>query len=321
MQLPSEIKNLIASVKGMLAAILSFALAFGLITAQSTSEPIKFKDSDSVQLSFVAIADTHTRDDAFQGYYLSRFFDDLENTDENFDAVIIAGDLTDNGFNSEYDVLFKYLDNQTAAENVLITLGNHDARYEYKENSKIIMDEVKKLTGVDTQGKSYYSYDINGYTFIMLSTEKAVFERAYISDAQLKFLDSELARATKDGKPAFVVCHQPLKNTHGLPDVWKTGDIGDQSEQVKEILTKYENVFYFNGHLHDGVYERSIEKLSDSVYTINLPAYGKDNDYGDYHDTGLGCYFEVYSDEIVLTARNFKTGTPTDYTYTFDLAA
>ncbi|MGN1418547.1 MAG: metallophosphoesterase family protein [Acutalibacteraceae bacterium] len=321
MQLPSEIKNLITSVKGMLAAILSFALTFGLITTQSTSDPIKFKDSDSVLLSFAAISDTHTRDDAFQGYYLSRFFDDLENSDENFDAVVIAGDLTDNGFNSEYDELFKYLDNQTATKNILITLGNHDARYEYKENSKIVMDEVNKLIGVDTQGKSYYSYDINGYTFIMLSTEAAVFERAYISDAQLKFLDSELARATKDGKPAFVVCHQPLKNTHGLPDVWKTGDIGDQSEQVREILTKYENVFYFNGHLHDGVYERSIEKLSDSVYTINLPAYGKDNDYGNYHDTGLGCYLEVYSDEIVLTARNFKSGTPTDYSYTFDLAA
>lgn len=321
MENQKTLKDLIFGVKGMLAALLSLLLTLGIITAQGTSDPITFKKPDAVKMSFVTLSDTHTRDDAFQGYYMNEFFKDIEAGKENFDALVVAGDLTDLGFNDEYDEFFGCLDKQTQFKNLLVTMGNHDARFAYKKNRKIIMDKVKEYLGVDTQGKSYYSYDVNGYTFIMLSTEDQVFEKAYLSDAQLKFLDSELARATKDGKPAFVVCHQPLKETHGLPEVWKTGDIGEQSDQVRAILTKYSNVFYLNGHLHDGCYERSIEKLSDGVYSINIPSYGKENDYGKYRDSGLGYYFEVYQNEIVLTARNFKSGTPTDYTYTFDLAA
>ena len=140
--------------------------------------------------------------------------------------------------------------------------------------------EINKLLDIDTEGKPYYSYKMDGGVFIVLGTERQEFERAYLSDTQLQFLDDELTKAQAEDLPAFVICHQPLKNTHGLPDVWKTGDLGDQSEQVREILTSHENVIFINGHLHDGYYEKSVCELSEGVYSVNLPTYTKGNDFG-----------------------------------------
>ena len=170
--------------------------------------------------------------------------------------------------------------------------------------------------------KPYYSYDVEGYTFIVLGSDRQLFEKAKISAAQLSFLDSELERGTREGKPVFVVCHQPLENTHGLPEVWENGGIGEQSEQVKQILMKYENVFFLNGHLHDGIYEKSLEIFDEQkgVYSINLPAYGKENDYGPFSQQGLGVYVENYADRVVFTVRDFFKGNNLDgYTYTFYL--
>ncbi len=304
--------------KKLFTVLVTVFVSLGWMTGPSAEDPIKFKDSDNVKLSFVTVSDIHVMGDAFTKYNFESLFKDLDNSEETFNAVVFAGDLTEMGFNCEYDNFFDVLDNQNVTRNLIVATGNHDVRYAYKKNKPIIMNKVEEYLDIDTNGESFYSYDINGYTFIVMGSEDQVFERAYISDRQLAFLDSELQRATKDGKPAFVICHQPLKNTHGLPEVWKTGDLGDQSQQVRDILTKYTNVFFINGHLHDGMYERSVETLSDNVYSVNLPTYGKTNDFG-VKDKGIGYFVEVYDDEVIFTGRNFQKGTYTDVTHSFAL--
>lgn len=300
------------------SVFLAIFISLGWAAGPSTEDPIEFKNSDDVKLSFVTVSDIHVMGDAFTKFRFESLFKDLSNSDETFNAIVMAGDLTEMGFNCEYKNFFDVLDNQTVTKNLLIATGNHDVRYAYKKNKPIIMNKVEEYLGIDTKGESFYSYDINGYTFIVMGSEKQVFERAYISERQLAFLDGELQKATAEGKPAFVVCHQPLKETHGLPEVWKTGDLGDQSQQVRDVLTKYKNVFYINGHLHDGMYERSVEKLSDGVYSINLPTYGKTNDFG-VKDRGIGYVVEVYDDEILFTGRNFQKGHDVDMTFSFDI--
>lgn len=305
-------------IRKILSWILALFISTGIIAPVSTDNPIRFKDSDSVRMSFVAVSDVHVLDDSFTTYNLSRMFEDVKNSGEKMDAVVISGDLTESGLKDESNALYKMLDAQTVIPAKLLTLGNHDARVFYKQNSKLLGKKEEEYLGINLNGKSYYSYDVNGYTFIMLCTEKALKDKAYISDEQLAFLDSELDRATKDGKPAFVVCHQPLKNTHGLPGVWKDGDIGEQSDQVREILTKHKNIFYLCGHLHDGIYEKSTETLGDGVYSISLPTYRKKNDFGDSRN-GTGYYVEVYDDEVIFTARDFRRGEMMNVKYTYSI--
>ncbi len=300
---------------------LTIAMAFGMVTSPATDDPIIFKDSETVQMSAVLYADTHIRNTAFSGYFFDCGFEDINNSEEEFDALVIAGDITEFGDLESYDIVWESIEKADCVDNVLLATGNHDIRLAYEKMTTLIMDKESEYINTEIE-KAYYSYDVNGYTFIVMGSDEWQLEKAIISDEQLSFLDSELQRATQDGKPAFVICHQPLKDTHGLPEVWKNGDLGEQSDEVKEILLKYKNVFFITGHLHDGVYEKSLEIFDEEngVYSINLPAYGRENDYGKYLQNGLGVYMEVYEDEVVFTARDFKAGNNLDgYTRSFTL--
>lgn len=269
---------------------------------------IVFEDSENVKLSMAIIADTHLPNRESAELNLKNTFTDIENSKEKFDAFLIAGDIADYGTDNEYERFFRVLDNQKAVPNMFVTMGNHDARLFYNKNKKIMVKKTAEYLK-DKTGKIYYSYDIKGYTFIVLCTEKRILEKAYISKEQIDFLDRELARGTKEGKPVFVMCHQPFAFTHGLPEVWKTGDMGEQSDEVRAVMEKYSNVFFINGHLHGGIFEKVAETLNEEkgVYSISIPGYRKPNNFG-IQDCGVGYYCEVYDDRVVFTARKFISG-------------
>lgn len=281
---------------------------YDVIYDVKNDDPMVFEDSENVKLSMAIIADTHLPNRESAEKNLRNTFTDIGNSKEKFDAFLIAGDIADYGTNNEYKRFFRVLDNQKVVPNMLVTMGNHDARLFYRKNSKIMIKKTAEYLK-DKTGKIYYSYDINGYTFIVLCTEKRILEKAFISKAQMAFLDRELARGTKDGKPVFVMCHQPFAFTHGLPEVWKTGDLGKQNDEVRAVMEKYNNVFFINGHLHGGIYERVAETLNEEkgIHSISIPGYRKPNNFG-IQDCGTGYYCEVYDDRVVFTARKFISG-------------
>ena len=275
----------------------------------SKNNPIEFVDNDNIKLAFANIADTHLIDNESATVNLGNFFEDISNSKGKFDAVLIAGDLSEYGKIAEYNRFFNVFDKYKNVFKLFVTMGNHDVRFLFLRNQKIIMDKANEYLGINTNGKSYYSYDVNGYTFIVIGTEKRVLEKAHITQAQIDFLDEELERATKDGKPAFVMCHQAFAFTHGLPEVWKTGDMGEQNDDVRAVMEKYKNVFFINGHLHGGIFEKTLEILNkdNNVISLSIPCYRKENNFG-IRDCGVGYYCEVYDNKIIFTARNFVKG-------------
>lgn len=275
----------------------------------SVDEPVEFFDSDKVRVSFASFADTHLVDNESATVNLNNFFQDISNSPVKFDAVLMAGDVSEYGRKKEYRRFFNVFDKYKNDFKLFVTMGNHDVRFMFGRNQKIIMDKVEEYLNIKTNGKSFYSYDINGYTFIVIGTEKRVLEKAHITQEQIDFLDKELKRATKDGKPAFVMCHQAFAFTHGLPEVWKTGDMGEQNDDVRAVMEKHKNVFFINGHLHGGVFEKTFEVLNEEngVYSLSVPGYRKKNNFG-YTDCGTGYYGEVYDDKVIFTARKFVEG-------------
>lgn len=273
-----------------------------------TDEPIRFSDSDNIRLSMAIIADTHLPNRESAEKNLGNTFKDLSNSPESFDAFLMAGDIVDYGTNKEYERFFRALDRQNVTKNIFVTMGNHDARLFYNKNKKIILKKTAEYLK-DNSKKIYYSHDVKGYTIIVLCTEKRVMEKAYISKEQIAFLDRELKRGTKDNKPVFVMCHQPFGFTHGLPEVWRTGDMGKQNDEVRAVMEKYKNVFFLNGHLHGGIFDKTAETLNEEngVYSISIPGYRKPNNFG-IQDCGVGYICEVYDNEVIFTARKFITG-------------
>lgn len=283
----------------------------------SVEEPIAFADCENIKMSFATIADTHLINKKSATGNLNNFFVDISNAPLGFDCVIMAGDIAEYGTGSQYNRFFDVFDRYKNRFKILITMGNHDARFRYSGNQKIIMKKVDEYLDIDTNGKSYYSYDVNGYTFIVLCTEKRVLEKAYISSEQIDFLDKELDRGTKENKPVFVICHQPFAETHGLPEVWKTGDMGEQSDLVRAVMEKHKNVFFINGHLHGGIFEKTSEVLNktNNVFSLSVPGYRKENNFG-ITDCGVGYYCEVYDNKVLFTARNFALGKNINGKYT-----
>lgn len=302
----------------LLTLFVSLVYSFTAYVAPSTTDPIQGCADNGANMTIVAWADPQ-----LSNYMAKRFqpFDaaceDLTNAGEGVDSLLIAGDIAENGLACEYEYITEKI-SKANVDSYMMAVGNHDVRL------KIYKNTVKNFTAfANNLNKNYgdadftmdslhYTYNIKGYTFIVLGTDRTEFEESYFNEEQLNWLDSELAKATKEGKPAFVVCHQSLKNTHGLPNTWNSpsetaGTVGEQSDDLKEIMNKYKNVIMISGHLHTGIGQYTYEKI-DNFHSINLPSTAIVNKDGDYNNAGIGFMMEVYDNHVLFRARDFAQG-------------
>ncbi len=317
----------------LVSLIMSFLMSIGAIATPSTAETIDVIEEDTV-ISFVV-----TGDPQVCNYNPSRetnviaAAEDLRNASTTLDAFIIAGDIAENGFQDEFDRVYEDIKDINAA-NFIMAAGNHDIRLrEYEQSTERFVNFTNSLNIEQNAVDSLrYTYEVNGYKFIVMASDKSEFEEAYISDQQLEWLNQELKAATADGKPVFVICHYPLAEGHGLPDTWGsanmpgaagrlpiyerqddydyTGSIGEQSNAVYDIISKYKNVFFITGHLHTGFGQNTYQTINaeNNVQGVNVPSLGIDNKDGTYNNPGTGLYVEVTPDEVIFYARDFAQG-------------
>ena len=297
----------------LMSIIMALLVSLGAIASPSAEAPLNMSEADT-ELCFVAFGDTQVSNYNFtREEYLIPVAEDIENAQCFIDAFVIAGDIAENGLASEYDRVYTDICN-TGCGKYIFASGNHDIRLrDINQATDRFYGLMNKLNAPeDAVSGNYYAMAVNGYRFIVLGSEKGSFEDAYISSEQLGFLSHELNLAESEGKPAFVISHYPLKNTHGLPDtwsnsLWESGSIGDQSDALFEVMNAHKNVFYITGHLHTGFGQYTFEQL-DNVYSINLPSVGIENKDGDYNNQGIGFFVEVTPTKVLFRARNFASG-------------
>lgn len=302
------------------AVLVSAVLAVTCIVSpicsiSAVAEPIKA--GENARLTFAAWGDPQV-----SNYMSAReknvvlSAQDLTNSQSKIDALVIAGDITENASPSEYEAIYGDLVG-TGVGAFITATGNHDIRLgTYAEaESKFVSftNRINSAVGSPINIDSlHYSCTVNGYKFIVLGSDETQLEEATIGTSQLKWLDSQLKSSTKYGQPVFVILHQSLKNTHGLPDTWGSSDpdagtVGEQSDKIQEILNKYKNVILITGHLHTGFGKYSYQKIGN-IHSVNLPSIGVNNESGSYNENGIGYVTEVYDNEVVFKARNFNEG-------------
>ncbi|MGN0522603.1 MAG: metallophosphoesterase [Eubacterium sp.] len=284
-------------------------------SAFAQSSPIT-TDSAS-KLTFAAWADPQVASFiSSREKYVKASSEDLKNSQSKIDALVLAGDITENAAPYEYSTIYDNLAD-TGIKNFITATGNHDVRTgEYADSKKKFVDFTNDLNAAAGStlkiDSMHYSYTLKGYKFIVLGSDETQLEEATIGEAQLEWLDAQLKSSANKGKPVFVILHQVLKNTHGLPDTWgssvKTaGSVGPQSDEIQSILNKYKNIILISGHLHTGFGEYSYQKIGN-IHSVNLPSVGVDNDCGSYNENGLGYITEVFDNKVVFKARNFNKG-------------
>ena len=306
----------------LFALIMSVIYSFnGGVVAPSTDDVIKAAKPDA-KLVFATVADPQVSNYMFGRYQsFQEACIDLRNA-ERLDAVVGIGDIAENGLAEEYDLAYDEL--APIDTRFIMATGNHDIRLRaYSQSTSRFYQFIDALNDEDTiesrvysEGKLAYSEVVNGYKFIVMGSDKTEFEEAYISPEQLEWLDNEIA--TEKGKPVFVILHQPLKLTHNLPTTWgngtnkEAGSVGDQNDDIKAVLAKHANdstVVLITGHLHAGFSQYSYQQI-EGFHSVNVPALSIENKDGEEGGNGSGLTYivEVYEDEILLRARNCRTG-------------
>lgn len=305
-----------------LQQILAFVLAFiQTIIPFVSYSPV---EEDEILLNVAMISDTHLDDRFPLGKWNLAFgLKDIARNSTPADAVVVSGDLTNYGDEASvacfYELMEKHCKTDPSAW--IVATGNHEIghpeEFTNEEARQNFIKYHKQHTGHNIENV-YYSADVKGYTFIMLGDQSEDnWDSCDIYDDQLAFLDTELARATADGKPAFVVCHVPVEGVNGQDVIYEDGGLDtDVSEKVTAIMEKYNNVIFISGHVHTGINGPVLQNLfgedfccveeQGGVTYINLPTYGIVNRYG-IPWNGMGFWMEVYEDEIIFRARKFNT--------------
>lgn len=304
----------------MIAAVLAVFI-FSSSGEIASYEPL---DSDNLKLNFTVISDGHIEGNNSQRHKnYGEAFCDMASAEEISKALVMVGDNTMNGQGIEEAMLYGLMNKYNKIENVLMAVGNHevcrdDTDFEKLEKRFIKYNNAFLEHKID---KLYHSQVIDGYHFIILATDRNSGVEQYISDEQFEWLDNELKTAAESGNPVFVFNHWPMNDT--FSEVWPEGHVGEQSERLHQVLTKYDSrIFLFTGHLHMGIFENDYGIKEDGKITyINVPSFGSENDDGDadVQDTGMGLQVEVYDEQLVVRIRNFVTHQWTDYEYHFDI--
>ena len=304
----------------MIAAVLAVFI-FSSSGEIASYEPL---DSDNLKLNFTVISDGHIEGNNSQRHKnYGEAFCDMASAEEISQALVMVGDNTMNGQGIEEAMLYGLMNKYNKIENVLMAVGNHevcrdDTDFEKLERRFIKYNNAFLEHKID---KLYHSQVIDGYHFIILATDRNSGVEQYISDEQFEWLDNELKTAAESGNPVFVFNHWPMNDI--FSQVWPEGHVGEQSERLHQVLTKYDSrIFLFTGHLHMGIFENDYGIKEDGKITyINVPSFGSENDDGDadVQDTGMGLQVEVYDTQLVVRIRNFVTHQWTDYEYHFDI--
>lgn len=301
-----------------ISVILSILMAFtGLFSAFIPTPSVDKYNNDNFEpvLRFTAASDTHVSTfgdircgritKALKTAYAIADADDDYNS---LDAVIFAGDMTDQGMAWQYESLYATVRSSLREETQLIAIlaKSHDGRTMGAGAREFFTD----MTGLDTD----CHYIIKGYHFISLSS--AGNDELY-TDEQVAWLAEQLAAAAADDadKPIFVAHHEHIADT-----VFGSSEVdGWGMDRLTNVLSRYPQVVDFSGHSHYPVNDpRSIWQGAFTAVgtgTLNYFEFTVDDENTIHPDGNKNAaqYWIVEVDaanRVKLTGWDILTGTP-----------
>lgn len=336
---------MITVIKTAFSAIMTVLFVLSGSAFGNFRAPFEPKDKENCKLSFAVIADVHMKEGSVRRNMLELGLYDMEHAKAPLDALVVVGDITDNGNRPMYENVSAAFSKYTPAKNIILAVGNHDTwndevdeEHEYEQSKKLFIEYNKTVANREIDSFNY-STVVNGYTFIVMGADSSSTNTA-LSDEQLLWLEAELDRASESGMPIFVVSHWALRDTHGLPVLFNDptfagthgveeddGSFSSNAYELYELLNRYEDIFFISGHLHSGfangsklmVYPYSSVETHGNIHCINVPCYMYANTKG-IQIPGNGFQFEVYDDEVLIRGRSYTAGVwYTGYEYRMEL--
>lgn len=288
----------------MVATVLSFIkqmfLTFVILVTMIPSSfgekgvPYEAENPDELIMSFSAVSDIHVETNNSESYKAYSQLLEGVKAGENYDAVAYLGDNVMNGQFTENFFFYAGLKAAKPSENNFVVMGNHDignGEGDYEKLCKNYIRNNKRYLGNDLE-KPYYYKVIKGCYIICLASEELTVDNCVMTQEQLDWLKTVLDEAKEKNATIFVLNHHPVDYLKGV-----------ESDSLVNLLSKYDNLLYIHGHIHDKLEKDSFKNVG-GVDTINLPRSTEMTDY----EPGDGIVVEVYENEILVRGRDFITG-------------
>lgn len=291
-------KHVIMTVFTLIFMPLSFLI--------SPADSYEAKKADELKTSFTVLSDIHIEGNNYPTFKeFSEILKEVHNSNNN-DTLVFLGDNTMNGQDIESIFFYGALRLSKPAKNLIIAPGNHDYANGTGGYDKMYdrFNRYINFAGCKTETNNYYKI-IDGYYFIVLSTESDSVNGIDISDDQLQWLTDVLNEASKEDKPVFVFSHHPVNYVEYGPH-----------DRLSSVLDDYENVLFFCGHTHFALSEKSVSEVN-GVMSVNIPKSTEHAVEG--YEPGIGAVVEVYENEVLLRFRDFDDGEWVEgYQYSFE---
>lgn len=276
----------------------------------------------SSDLAFAVFGDVHENIDHFQ-----ESIDDFYKINPNMDALILNGDVVDQGIDEQYDSVKETLDKNKnlLPKTIIKNIGNHEFfDYNIEVNSKEqVQSFINNYLEFSGEEKVYHDKWIKGYHFISLGSEDGNSETmnsvtAFLSEEQLEWFKEKISEKYEKGKPIFVFLHQhleyPNSNWVGI----------EQAKELREILSDYPEVILFSSHTHRDISDNSIS-LNEPFTIVNTGAIhytlviDSDKEKGVRREDDYinGIYVEANGNTVTIKARDIKEK---EWTYSIEVS-
>ncbi|RAR42801.1 NPCBM/NEW2 domain-containing protein [Paenibacillus sp. MDMC362] len=246
--------------------------------------------------TFQVISDLHIRDTPYSHNKFLKALQDLHSIDPQVDAMVINGDITNNGFPEEYAKARELLDQSPKPKNLYMTIGNHE--FFNGEGNEV---NTRRFADFIEEERVYYEKIVKGYPFIFLGSESwgpvdsPAKDHAYLSDEQLIWLEDTLEKRSKSEKPMFVFLHQPLSAVHETAE-----------KRLTDLFSKYPQVILFTGHTHRDMRLPNINLTQSKFTSINTASVYYTTFAPTVNwDESQGLYVQIYDDRVVVQGRDF----------------
>lgn len=346
---PEEIQEFTAIPEGA-ETVLAYKL--GALAGKMDIPDNKIADFGEKIYSFGALSDVHFNryNGSLSGDDACITFNNALNFLEALDVsmVGISGDISSDGERNAFEKYNSIVSDYDFP--VYTCTGNHDVSDDFtKANWQELMNtgvygETKAdgVANVADNGMDfvYIPADGNGDVFIFLSQYRWDYGEAHsriLEDAQLDWLETQLEKY-KD-ETVYIFFHTFLNNpVEGENPYMGEGNLENNvgrhynlpftegcADEVRfeDMMDKYENVVYFNGHSHwaydmqelnpdlnianyGGEYATMVHVSSVSSPRRTRPNIDDTTEH--YMRSSEGTYVEVYEDKIVFTACEFLKG-------------
>lgn len=261
-------------------------------------------------MSFALTSDTHFSNTWVNTNYLNAL-KDAKTLDPELAGMFVLGDISNEGVSptddslTELDNYYDWLDSyaptylNSKGEQIPIinVMGNHDVRGPSTEPSgkypstayePAVEMYLEREALAKEAGSIQFDTWINGYHFIFLNSDKYHSDDAYLSQETLEWLDETLSE-NEDGRPMFVMIHQPVDNVRAMSGATTT---------FREVIARHPSAIVSSGHTHDSFSTAKVEQDGKGVF-VNQPAMVQ---------AATQYYFvEVYEGGVIYRARECAT--------------